>query len=54
MYSPAHELPLKECKLMRLPKQLLKAEGLSQQPTYTVPRRPVLRFRLSRLNQARA
>lgn len=47
MYSPPHELQLKESELICLLKQLLVAEDLSQQQSYTVPSRPFLQHRLS-------
>lgn len=39
---------------MCLLKQLLIAEDLSQQPSYTVPSRPFLHHRLSCLNRVKA
>jgi len=54
MYSLPHELSPKESELMCPPKQLLKAEDLSQQLSYTVPLCPLLHHRLGCLNQVKA
>lgn len=54
MHSPPHELQLKDSELMCLLKQLLIAEDLSQQPSYTVPSCPFLHHRLNRLNRVKA
>lgn len=53
MYSPPHELQLKESELMCLLKQLLRGEDLSQQQSYTVPLCPFLHHRFGCLNQVK-